>query len=60
MLPGFGIQIYGTASEMSQEALHEIMRKVEGEPYADVLSMMLLRSMQQTRYSEHKPLWACC
>ncbi len=29
-------QIYGTA-EMSQEALQEIMRKVEGEPYADVL-----------------------
>ena len=38
---------------MSQEALQEIMRKVEGEPYADVLSMMLLRSMQQARYSEH-------
>ena len=58
----FGIQIYGTASEMSQEALQEIMRKVEGEPYADVLSMMLLRSMQQARYSEHQPwpLWACC
>ena len=49
----FGIQIYGTASDMSQEALQEIMRKVEGEPYADVLSMMLLRSMQQARYSEH-------
>lgn len=49
----FGIQIYGTASEMSQEALQKIMRKVEGEPYADVLSMMLLRSMQQARYSEH-------
>ena len=29
------------------------MRTVEGEPYADVLSMMLLRSMQQARYSEH-------
>ena len=49
----FGIPIYGTASEISQEALQEIMRKVEGEPYADVLSMMLLRSMQQARYSEH-------
>ncbi len=40
-------QIYGTASEDEVKALHEIMRKVEGEPYADVLSMMLLRSMQQ-------------
>ena len=49
----FGLRIYGTASEISQEALQDIMRTVEGEPYADVLSMMLLRSMQQARYSEH-------
>lgn len=49
----FGLRIYGTANDMSQEALQEIMRSVEGEPYADVLSMMLLRSMQQARYSEH-------
>ena len=49
----FGLRIYGTASEISQEALQDIMRAVEGEPYADVLSMMLLRSMQQARYSEH-------
>ena len=49
----FGLRIYGTASEISQETLQDIMRTVEGEPYADVLSMMLLRSMQQARYSEH-------
>jgi len=49
----FGLPIYGTASSMSQETLQDIMKKVEGEPYADVLSMMLLRSMQQARYSEH-------
>ncbi|MEW4353444.1 ribonuclease R [Streptococcus pneumoniae] len=49
----FGIRIYGTASSMSQETLQEIMKKVEGEPYEAVLSMMLLRSMQQARYSEH-------
>lgn len=49
----FGIAIYGTASSMSQEALQDIMKAVEGQPYEDVLSMMLLRSMQQARYSEH-------
>ena len=49
----FGLRIYGTASEISQEVLQDIMRAVEGEPYADVLSMILLRSMQQARYSEH-------
>ena len=47
------MRIYGTASEISQESLQDIMNAVEGEPYADVLSMMLLRSMQQARYSEH-------
>lgn len=49
----FGLSIYGTASSMSQEVLQDLMRQVEGEPYADVLNMMLLRSMQQARYSEH-------
>lgn len=49
----FGVPIYGTASEMSQKALQEILEKVEGKSYSDVLSMMLLRSMQQARYSEH-------
>ena len=29
------------------------MAKVEGKPGAEVLNMMLLRSMQQARYSEH-------
>ena len=49
----FGIQIYGTASSMSQQALQDIMEAVKEQPYEDVLSMMLLRSMQQARYSEH-------
>ena len=49
----FGIRIYGTASSMSQEALQDIMKAVKGQPHEEVLSMMLLRSMQQARYSEH-------
>ncbi|MDO4667192.1 MAG: ribonuclease R [Streptococcus sp.] len=49
----FGIRIYGTASSMSQETLQQIMKSVKGEPYEEVLSMMLLRSMQQARYSEN-------
>ena len=49
----FGIRIYGTASSMSQETLQQIMESVKGEPYEEVLSMMLLRSMQQARYSEN-------
>ncbi|MGT2711379.1 ribonuclease R [Streptococcus oriscaviae] len=49
----FGLPIYGTAHSMRQEALQDIMERIKDEPYADVLNMMLLRSMQQARYSEH-------
>lgn len=48
----FGIQIKGTAAKISQEALQDFMAKVDGKPGAEVLNMMLLRSMQQARYSE--------
>ena len=49
----FGLPVYGTANSISQEALQDLMNRVTDEPFADVLSMMLLRSMQQARYSEH-------
>ncbi|MGT2950618.1 ribonuclease R [Streptococcus cuniculi] len=48
----FGLGIGGTASSISSEALQDLMARVANEPYADVLNMMLLRSMQQARYSE--------
>lgn len=49
----FGLPIRGTANSISQEALQELMERIKDEPYAEVLNMMLLRSMQQARYSEH-------
>ena len=49
----FGVQVYGTANSISQSALQDIMKAVHGQPYEEVLSMMLLRSMQQARYSEY-------
>lgn len=49
----FGVRVYGTANSMSQSALQDIMKAVHGQPYEEVLSMMLLRSMQQARYSEY-------
>ncbi|MER0122797.1 ribonuclease R [Streptococcus sp. ZJ93] len=49
----FGLGIAGVASSISSEALQDLMSRVAEEPYADVLNMMLLRSMQQARYSEH-------
>ncbi|MFU2180677.1 ribonuclease R [Streptococcus pluranimalium] len=49
----FGVQIRGTASKITQSALQDFMAKMEGQPGSEVLNMMLLRSMQQARYSEH-------
>jgi len=49
----FGVRVYGTADSISQSALQDIMKAVHGQPYEEVLSMMLLRSMQQARYSEY-------
>ncbi|HGI4252482.1 TPA: ribonuclease R [Streptococcus agalactiae] len=49
----FGVQIQGTATKITQSALQDFMKKVQGQPGSEVLSMMLLRSMQQARYSEH-------
>lgn len=49
----FGIKIHGTANKMTQSALQEFMLNIENQPGSDVLAMMLLRSMQQARYSEH-------
>lgn len=49
----FGVQVRGTASKISQDALQDFMAAVEGKPGSEVLSMMLLRSMQQAKYSPH-------
>lgn len=49
----FGVQIQGKATKITQSALQDFMKKVQGQPGSEVLSMMLLRSMQQARYSEH-------
>ncbi len=48
----FGVPIYGTANSLGQKALQEFMAQIAGQPGHEVMSMMLLRSMQQARYSE--------
>lgn len=49
----FGVPIYGTANSLGQRALQEFMNRIAGQPGHEVMSMMLLRSMQQARYSEN-------
>lgn len=48
----FGIQVAGVAQSMSQKALQQVVKQIQKEPGAAVLSMVLLRSMQQARYCE--------
>jgi ribonuclease R len=47
----FGLKTSGTANHMEQKDLQEISRKIAGESFERVLSILLLRSMQQARYS---------
>lgn len=49
----FGMQIEATANSIDQKALQAFMKKIKGQPGEMVLSTMLLRSMQQARYSEN-------
>ena len=49
----FGMQIEGTSNGIDQKVLQAFMKKIKGQPGEMVLSTMLLRSMQQARYSEN-------
>jgi ribonuclease R len=48
----FGMTVEMKAGEVDQKDLQAFLNKVKGEPGEMVLSTMLLRSMQQARYSE--------
>ncbi|MFC3210377.1 ribonuclease R [Planomicrobium okeanokoites] len=47
----FGIVVKGTGNEIHPRALQEIVESIEGTPEEPVISTMLLRSMQQAKYS---------
>ncbi|RLQ85115.1 ribonuclease R [Planomicrobium sp. Y74] len=47
----FGIVVKGTGNDIHPRALQEIVESIEGTPEEPVISTMLLRSMQQAKYS---------
>lgn len=47
-----GVSFKGTAQHVEQQDLQKFMQAIQGREGEEVLSMMLLRSMQQARYSE--------
>ena len=48
----FGILVKGKKDDVSPKELQKVLDRVSGKPEEPVVSMMLLRSMQQARYSE--------
>ncbi|MDN7243524.1 ribonuclease R [Planococcus sp. N028] len=47
----FGIVVKGTSNQVHPAALQKIIRSIEGLPEEPVISTMMLRSMQQAKYS---------
>ena len=47
----FGIVVKGSGNQIHPRALQEIVESIEGTPEEPVISTMMLRSMQQAKYS---------
>ena len=45
-----GVRVRGKKEDISPKTLQGILDAVEGEPYEQVVNMLMLRSMQQARY----------
>lgn len=51
-LTGFGINVKADPDHLEPKTLQNILTKVEGTPEEGVVSVMMLRSMQQAKYSD--------
>lgn len=51
-LSTLGIPIKGTKEDVSPKELQKVLDAVKGKPEEPIISMMLLKSMQQAKYSE--------
>lgn len=50
-LAGFGINLSGNPDNIHPKVLNEILEKVEGEPYENIVNTVILRSMKKAFYS---------
>lgn len=50
-LAGFGINLPGNPDSIHPKTLNEILDKVKGEPYENIVSTVILRSMKKAYYS---------
>ncbi|MEY8661811.1 ribonuclease R [Ligilactobacillus faecis] len=51
MLSALGVEVTGKVSAIEPKMLQNILKKVAGKPEEPMVSVMLLRSMQQAKYS---------
>lgn len=51
-ITSFGVILRGRADSIRPKQLQEALSKIKGTPYEAAISMMMLRSMQQARYSD--------
>lgn len=51
MLSGLGVEVTGKVTDIKPKMLQKILKKVAGKPEEPMVSVMLLRSMQQAKYS---------
>lgn len=50
----FGIQVPGDINNVTPKMLQRVLAKVAGEPEEQMVQVMMLRSMQQARYSDEE------
>lgn len=50
-LAGFGIKLPGNPDNIHPKALSEILSRLEGQPYENIVSSVMLRSMKKAFYS---------
>lgn len=50
-LGGFGINLPGNPDNIHPKALNDILQKIEGMPYENIVSTVMLRSMKKAFYS---------
>ncbi|XJS11382.1 ribonuclease R [Aerococcaceae bacterium WGS1372] len=51
-ITAFGVILRGQAESIRPKQLQEALEQLQDTPYEEVVSMMMLRSMQQARYAE--------
>lgn len=50
-LSGFGISLAGNPDNIHPKTLSDILQRIEGEPYENIVSTVMLRSMKKAFYS---------